>query len=79
MISEFGEERILCCSCDPVIKDTSVIQSETTNLQQRVNSLTQEVLRSTNDTFGLDFLSPGILKYERAFQKNLACSLTVSS
>lgn len=44
MISEFGEERILCCSCEPIIKDTSVIQSETTNLQQRVNSLTQEVL-----------------------------------
>ncbi|CAG01635.1 unnamed protein product, partial [Tetraodon nigroviridis] len=43
MISEFGEERILCCSCDPIINDTSVIQSETTNLQQRVNSLTQEV------------------------------------
>lgn len=43
MISEFGEERILCCSCDSIIKDTSVIQSETTNLQQRVNSLTQEV------------------------------------
>lgn len=44
MISEFGEERILCCSCEPIIKDTSVIQSETTNLQQRINSLTQEVL-----------------------------------
>lgn len=43
MISEFGEERILCCSCEPSIKDTSVIQSETTNLQQRINSLTQEV------------------------------------
>lgn len=43
MISEFGEERILCCSCEPIIKDTSVIQSETTNLQQRINSLTQEV------------------------------------
>ena len=43
MISEFGEERILCCSCEPIVKDTSVIQSETTNLQQRINSLTQEV------------------------------------
>ncbi len=43
MISEFGEERILCCSCEPAIKDTSVIQSETTNLQQRINSLSQEV------------------------------------
>lgn len=43
MISEFGEERILCCSCEPIMKDTSVIQSETTNLQQRINSLTQEV------------------------------------
>lgn len=46
MISEFGEERIMCCSCEPSIKDASVIQSETTNLQQRVNSLTQEVLCS---------------------------------
>ncbi|XP_047427572.1 TANK-binding kinase 1-binding protein 1-like isoform X3 [Mugil cephalus] len=46
MISEFGEERILCCSCEPVIKDTSVIQAETTNLQQRVNSLTQELQKS---------------------------------
>lgn len=43
MISEFGEERMLCCSCEPIMKDTSVIQSETTNLQQRINSLTQEV------------------------------------
>ncbi|XP_039681479.1 TANK-binding kinase 1-binding protein 1-like isoform X1 [Perca fluviatilis] len=46
MISEFGEERILCCSCEPIIKDTSVIQSETTNLQQRINSLTQELQKS---------------------------------
>ncbi|XP_070305699.1 TANK-binding kinase 1-binding protein 1 [Salvelinus sp. IW2-2015] len=42
MISEFEEERTLqCCSCEP--KETSLLQSETTNLQQRVNSLTQEV------------------------------------
>ncbi|XP_044038614.1 TANK-binding kinase 1-binding protein 1-like isoform X3 [Siniperca chuatsi] len=46
MISEFGEERILCCSCKPIITDTSVIQSETTNLQQRINSLTQELQKS---------------------------------
>ncbi|XP_034395852.1 TANK-binding kinase 1-binding protein 1-like [Cyclopterus lumpus] len=46
MVSEFGEERILCCSCEPIIKDTSVIQSETTNLQQRINSLTQELQKS---------------------------------
>ncbi|XP_028268026.1 TANK-binding kinase 1-binding protein 1-like [Parambassis ranga] len=46
MISEFGEERILCCSCEPIIKDPSVIQSETTNLQQRINSLTQELQKS---------------------------------
>ncbi|XP_078141073.1 TANK-binding kinase 1-binding protein 1-like [Centroberyx gerrardi] len=46
MISEFGEERTLCCSCESIIKDTSVIQSETTNLQQRVNSLTQELQKS---------------------------------
>lgn len=43
MITEFGEETILCCSCEPIIKDTSTIQSQTTNLQQRINSLTQEV------------------------------------
>ncbi|XP_034450184.1 TANK-binding kinase 1-binding protein 1-like [Hippoglossus hippoglossus] len=46
MISEFGEERIVCCSCEPIIKDASVIQSETTNLQQRINSLTQELQKS---------------------------------
>lgn len=46
MISKFGEERTLCCSCEPIIKDTSVIQSETTNLQQRINSLTQELQKS---------------------------------
>uniref|UniRef100_A0A667W8Y1 TBK1 binding protein 1 n=1 Tax=Myripristis murdjan TaxID=586833 RepID=A0A667W8Y1_9TELE len=46
MISEFGEERTLCCSCEPVVKDTSAIQSETTNLQQRINSLTQELQKS---------------------------------
>ncbi|XP_068587661.1 TANK-binding kinase 1-binding protein 1-like isoform X1 [Cebidichthys violaceus] len=46
MVSEFGEERILCCSCEPIVKDTSVIQSETTNLQQRINSLTQELQKS---------------------------------
>ncbi|XP_026181471.1 TANK-binding kinase 1-binding protein 1-like [Mastacembelus armatus] len=46
MISEFGEERMLCCSCEPIMKDTSVIQSETTNLQQRINSLTQELQKS---------------------------------
>ncbi|KAK1877733.1 TANK-binding kinase 1-binding protein 1 [Dissostichus eleginoides] len=46
IISEFGEERLLCCSCDPLINDTSVIQSETTNLQQRINSLTQELQKS---------------------------------
>uniref|UniRef100_A0A672FTI9 TBK1 binding protein 1 n=1 Tax=Salarias fasciatus TaxID=181472 RepID=A0A672FTI9_SALFA len=46
MISEFGEERILCCSCEPIVKDASVIQSETTNLQQRINSLSQELQKS---------------------------------
>uniref|UniRef100_A0A3P8VWR3 TBK1 binding protein 1 n=1 Tax=Cynoglossus semilaevis TaxID=244447 RepID=A0A3P8VWR3_CYNSE len=46
MISEFGEERLVCCSCGPIMKETSVIQSETTNLQQRVNSLTQELQKS---------------------------------
>ncbi|XP_019959216.2 TANK-binding kinase 1-binding protein 1-like isoform X1 [Paralichthys olivaceus] len=46
MISEFGEERIVCCSCEPITKDASVIQSETTNLQQRINSLTQELQKS---------------------------------
>ncbi|XP_049924424.1 TANK-binding kinase 1-binding protein 1-like [Epinephelus moara] len=46
VISDFGEERILCCSCEPIFKDTSVIQSETTNLQQRINSLTQELQKS---------------------------------
>ncbi|XP_029363965.1 TANK-binding kinase 1-binding protein 1-like [Echeneis naucrates] len=46
LVSEFGEERIVCCSCEPIIKDTSVIQSETTNLQQRINSLTQELQKS---------------------------------
>lgn len=53
MISEFGEERILCCSCDPIVKDTSVIQAETTNLQQRVNTLTQEVRSSIPNRRGV--------------------------
>ncbi|XP_024288740.1 TANK-binding kinase 1-binding protein 1 isoform X1 [Oncorhynchus tshawytscha] len=45
MISEFEEERTLqCCSCEP--KETCLLQSETTNLQQRVNSLTQELQKS---------------------------------
>ncbi|XP_067089561.1 TANK-binding kinase 1-binding protein 1-like [Osmerus mordax] len=44
VISEFGEDRSVCYSCDP--KDTSLLQSETTNLQQRVNSLTQELQKS---------------------------------
>lgn len=52
IISEFGEERLLCCSCDPLINDTSVIQSETTNLQQRINSLTQEVLGTSSISDG---------------------------
>ncbi|KAM6957528.1 TANK-binding kinase 1-binding protein 1-like [Aplochiton taeniatus] len=42
IISEYGEEQTLCCSCEP-LKDSSLLQSETTNLQQRVNSLTQEL------------------------------------
>ncbi|XP_041634018.1 TANK-binding kinase 1-binding protein 1-like isoform X2 [Cheilinus undulatus] len=46
MMSDFGEDRIMCCSCEPIIKDTSIIQSETTNLQQRINSLTQELQKS---------------------------------
>lgn len=46
MITEFGEERVMCCSCEPIVKDTSVIQSQTTNLQQRINSLTQELQKS---------------------------------
>ncbi|XP_053300307.1 TANK-binding kinase 1-binding protein 1 [Pleuronectes platessa] len=46
MISEFGEERIVCYSREPIIKDASDIQSETTNLQQRINSLTQELQKS---------------------------------
>ena len=50
MISEFGEERALCCSSEPIIKDTSVIQSETNNLQQKINSLMQEVLTNTIST-----------------------------
>ncbi|KAI3360337.1 hypothetical protein L3Q82_014646, partial [Scortum barcoo] len=46
MISEFGEDRIPCCSCEPIIRDTNVIQSETTNLQQKINSLSQELQKS---------------------------------
>ncbi|XP_029015250.1 TANK-binding kinase 1-binding protein 1-like [Betta splendens] len=46
MISGFGEDRILCRTCEPSIKETSEIQSETTNLQQRINSLTQELQKS---------------------------------
>ncbi|XP_028310223.1 TANK-binding kinase 1-binding protein 1-like [Gouania willdenowi] len=46
MISEFGEEQIVCCSCEPLINDISIIQSQTTNLQQKINSLTQELQKS---------------------------------
>ncbi|XP_061605763.1 TANK-binding kinase 1-binding protein 1-like isoform X2 [Phyllopteryx taeniolatus] len=43
-ISTFGEERVYF-SCQPIIKD-NIIQSETSNLQHRINSLTQELQKS---------------------------------
>lgn len=49
VISEFGEDRSVCYPRDP--KDASLLQSETTNLQQRVNSLTQEVRYPAETTF----------------------------
>ncbi|XP_049602146.1 TANK-binding kinase 1-binding protein 1 isoform X1 [Syngnathus scovelli] len=45
MINTFGEERVYF-SCQPVIKDNNIIQSETSNLQHRINSLTQELQKS---------------------------------
>ncbi|XP_077391841.1 TANK-binding kinase 1-binding protein 1-like isoform X2 [Festucalex cinctus] len=44
MINTFGEERVYF-SCQP-IKDNNIIQSETSNLQHRINSLTQELQKS---------------------------------
>ncbi|XP_030649906.1 TANK-binding kinase 1-binding protein 1-like [Chanos chanos] len=44
MISEFGEERSICCSCEP--KEASLSQTEASSLQQRINSLTQELQKS---------------------------------
>ncbi|XP_077415490.1 TANK-binding kinase 1-binding protein 1-like isoform X2 [Vanacampus margaritifer] len=44
-INTFGEERVYF-SCQPIIKDNNVIQSETSNLQHRINSLTQELQKS---------------------------------
>ncbi|XP_031430694.1 TANK-binding kinase 1-binding protein 1-like isoform X2 [Clupea harengus] len=44
MISEFGEERSPCCSCDP--KESSLMMSDSSSLQQNINSLTQELLKS---------------------------------
>ncbi|XP_056143540.1 TANK-binding kinase 1-binding protein 1-like [Lampris incognitus] len=43
MISGFGEEKVLCCSCETVVKETSSTLSETNDLQQKINSLTQEL------------------------------------
>uniref|UniRef100_W5KL41 TBK1 binding protein 1 n=1 Tax=Astyanax mexicanus TaxID=7994 RepID=W5KL41_ASTMX len=45
MISEFAEERSLCCSCEP--KETKVIHTEaSSSLQQRISTLTQELQKS---------------------------------
>ncbi|XP_053707764.1 TANK-binding kinase 1-binding protein 1-like isoform X2 [Synchiropus splendidus] len=46
MIHVSGEERNLCCSCELTITDAGGIQTETTNLQLRVNSLTQELQKT---------------------------------
>ncbi|XP_029997388.1 TANK-binding kinase 1-binding protein 1-like isoform X3 [Sphaeramia orbicularis] len=46
VICDFGEEKIPCCSCEPIIKDTSTIQSDNTDLQQKISSLTQELQKS---------------------------------
>ncbi|XP_034046641.1 TANK-binding kinase 1-binding protein 1-like isoform X2 [Thalassophryne amazonica] len=46
VIDDFGGEKILCHSCEPLLNDKSLLQSETTNLQQRINSLTQELQKS---------------------------------
>ncbi|XP_051905618.1 TANK-binding kinase 1-binding protein 1-like [Hippocampus zosterae] len=45
MINTFGEERVYF-SCQPIIKDNNIVQSETSNLQHRINSLTQELQKS---------------------------------
>ncbi|XP_041943679.1 TANK-binding kinase 1-binding protein 1-like isoform X1 [Alosa sapidissima] len=44
MISEFGEERSPCCSCEP--KESSLMMSDSSSLQQKINSLTQELQKS---------------------------------
>uniref|UniRef100_A0A3Q3DVD7 TBK1 binding protein 1 n=1 Tax=Hippocampus comes TaxID=109280 RepID=A0A3Q3DVD7_HIPCM len=45
MINTFGEERVYF-SCQPIVKDNNIVQSETSNLQHRINSLTQELQKS---------------------------------
>uniref|UniRef100_A0A8C9TAC4 TBK1 binding protein 1 n=1 Tax=Scleropages formosus TaxID=113540 RepID=A0A8C9TAC4_SCLFO len=44
MIGEFGEDRNSYCSFEP--KETVLLQSENENLQQKVNTLTQELQKS---------------------------------
>ncbi|KAF3699575.1 TANK-binding kinase 1-binding protein 1 [Channa argus] len=69
MISEFGEERILCCSYEPIMKDTSVIQSETTNMQQRINSLTQETTLAEQHVERIHSLEAALRQRETSLQK----------
>ncbi|XP_057673334.1 TANK-binding kinase 1-binding protein 1-like isoform X2 [Corythoichthys intestinalis] len=45
MINTFGEDRAYF-SYQPIIKDNNIAQSETSNLQHRINSLTQELQKS---------------------------------
>ncbi|KAA8585577.1 hypothetical protein FQN60_004271 [Etheostoma spectabile] len=58
MISEFGEERILWRSCEPIIKDTSLIGSETTNLQDPLSysgGFVIEEIWEHERGYGIDF------------------------
>uniref|UniRef100_A0A665UC17 Uncharacterized protein n=1 Tax=Echeneis naucrates TaxID=173247 RepID=A0A665UC17_ECHNA len=73
LVSEFGEERIVCCSCEPIIKDTSVIQSETTNLQQRINSLTQEVWILEEDAMTLSLILPLVVVGTKQANSAIQC------
>ncbi|XP_028840967.1 TANK-binding kinase 1-binding protein 1-like isoform X2 [Denticeps clupeoides] len=44
MITEFGEDSNLCCSCEA--KEPSLLPSENSNLQQKINTLTQELQKT---------------------------------
>ncbi|XP_061557301.1 TANK-binding kinase 1-binding protein 1-like isoform X2 [Phycodurus eques] len=66
-ISTFGEERVYF-SCQSIIKD-NIIQSETSNLQHRINSLTQETTLAEQNMERICSLESALRQKETSFQK----------